>query len=208
MATKRIIGLPQKPPQTGDSLAVDSESRGTYRVPLGQSNGVPMLDSNGALADPTAYLSRGQIGFYSANWDAITTSGVYNVEPSGGGGANYPPTPYTQGTLIVYATPTNVVQLYVPNAPGDIYIRRASGGTFGSWQTVGSGGGGSSVTIFEHVQGTPASTWILNHNLGYYPDIHVYTSGNSEVLAEIVHTSVNQAIIYFNAPTTGRARCV
>jgi hypothetical protein len=208
MPGKRIKDLPPKPAQLGDHLAVDGLVQGTYRVSLGQNSGVPFLNANGALADSRAYLNRGNIQFDGADWNTVTASGVYEVDASGSGGANFPPTFRKQGSLIVYAAANTVVQLYVPNSPGDIYIRTSYNNIFGAWQTVGSGGGGGGLTAFEHIQNTPATTWTINHNLGYYPDIHVYSSGGSEVTAEIVHVSANQALIYFSAPTTGRARCV
>lgn len=71
-----------------------------------------------------------------------------------------------------------------------------------------AGGGGGGGTIFEHVQNSAAATWIINHNLGYFPDIHVYTLGGSEIIAEVQHVSPNQARVYLAAPMTGRARCV
>jgi hypothetical protein len=72
--------------------------------------------------------------------------------------------------------------------------------------TTPSAGGGA--VAYEHFQAAPASVWTINHNLGYFPDIHVYNVGSSEVLAEIVHVSVNQALVYLTVPMAGRARCV
>lgn len=69
---------------------------------------------------------------------------------------------------------------------------------------VSSGSGGAT---YEHLQNAPASIWTVNHNLGFYPDVHVYTLGNLEILAEVQHISVNQTLVYFVAPTAGRARC-
>jgi len=73
---------------------------------------------------------------------------------------------------------------------------------------VGPSGGGGAPTAFEHVQATPATTWVINHNLGFFPDIHVYTVGGAEIVAEVLHISPNQAMVYLAAPMVGRARCV
>jgi hypothetical protein len=162
-----------------------------------------MLDAGGALASPRAYLDRGTVQFDAANWNTIGAAGVYEVAAGGSGGTNSPPTARKQGALIVHATPTTVVQLYVPSTPGDIYIRTAYNNTFTAWQTVGGG-----LAAFNHTQNTAAATWTINHNLGYYPDVHVYSTGGSELVAEIVHTSANQTIVYLAAPMAGRARCV
>jgi hypothetical protein len=60
---------------------------------------------------------------------------------------------------------------------------------------------------YEHDQTTPSATWIVNHNLGYYPVIRVFI-GLAEVQPEsIVHNSINQATITFSTPQVGVARC-
>lgn len=69
----------------------------------------------------------------------------------------------------------------------------------------GSGGGSESVelTISE-----PSLTWTLNHNLGSQPQITLLSVGGKEMsLAEIVRTSANQALVYFDIPTAGKAIC-
>jgi len=62
------------------------------------------------------------------------------------------------------------------------------------------------VAAYTHVQSSPATTWIINHNFGYKPDVTLYSDGGVVMYAEIVHTSINQTQIIFNLPTTGVAR--
>jgi hypothetical protein len=64
------------------------------------------------------------------------------------------------------------------------------------------------VAAYTHVQSTPVSTWIINHNLGYKPDVTLYSDGGVVMYADIVHTSNNQTQIIFNLPTTGVARLI
>lgn len=61
---------------------------------------------------------------------------------------------------------------------------------------------------YTHTQSSAASTWTINHNLGYNPIVQVFTSGGVEVIADVVHTSPNQTVIYFSAPTSGFARMI
>lgn len=63
-----------------------------------------------------------------------------------------------------------------------------------------SGGGG-----VEYVQSTPSSAWVFNHNLGRRPIVSVFSMGGSEVLAEVLHISTNQAQILFDSPISGYA---
>lgn len=62
------------------------------------------------------------------------------------------------------------------------------------------------VTGYTHDQMTPAATWVIVHNLGYYPGgIHVSDSGGSDCEGEITHDSVNQLTLSFGVAFSGRA---
>jgi hypothetical protein len=61
---------------------------------------------------------------------------------------------------------------------------------------------------YEHVQSAASAEWIVNHNLGVEPAVSVLSAGGVEVLAQIVHVSVNQFRVYFASPQAGRARCL
>lgn len=58
---------------------------------------------------------------------------------------------------------------------------------------------------YEHVQNTPSSTWIVNHNFGKYPVVSVLTPGGLEVDAEIANLSLNTTEIRFASLQTGSA---
>lgn len=75
---------------------------------------------------------------------------------------------------------------------GDLYL-----------DEVGSGSGGSSYT---HTQSSAASTWTINHNLGYIPSTELFNSGSVEVEGEVSHPSNNQTIVSFATPVSGFAR--
>lgn len=60
---------------------------------------------------------------------------------------------------------------------------------------------------YEHVQSPAAAEWIVNHNLGYRPNISVLTIGGVKVIAEVLHISNNQARVYFDTPMAGMAVC-
>jgi hypothetical protein len=77
--------------------------------------------------------------------------------------------------------------------------------TTGLTGPAGTGGGGS--PSYLHQQPVPSTTWTVNHNLGYRPAITALSVGGVEMLAGVVHTSVNQAVITFDQPTPGQATC-
>ena len=72
---------------------------------------------------------------------------------------------------------------------------------------VGVQGPPSIVPVFVYTQNLPALTWIINHHLGFKPNIEILDTGGNELLTQVVHVSIDQAIAYFNSPTAGTARC-
>lgn len=69
---------------------------------------------------------------------------------------------------------------------------------------TGPAGGGAAAYV--HTQASASSTWSISHNLGYFPDVAVFTVGGVEVVAEVVHTSTNVTVVSFAAPMSGSAR--
>jgi hypothetical protein len=59
---------------------------------------------------------------------------------------------------------------------------------------------------FTHNQVSALTTWTINHNLGYNPNVQVFSVGGLEILCEIHHTSINQTTVSFNTATAGSAR--
>lgn len=66
-----------------------------------------------------------------------------------------------------------------------------------------AGPAGSTPALF--IQSTAAATWIINHNLGYFPDVKVMTNTFETMYPDIIHSSVNTVTIIFATPTTGYA---
>jgi hypothetical protein len=66
---------------------------------------------------------------------------------------------------------------------------------------------GSASAAYSHNQVTPSDTWLLNHNLGFYPNVEVRSVGGKEMIGEIIHTSINQVIVYFDSAFAGTATC-
>lgn len=58
---------------------------------------------------------------------------------------------------------------------------------------------------YLHVQGTPASSWPITHNLGWEPNVTVIDSANDEVFGTVNHVSVNSLTVTFSGAFSGRA---
>jgi hypothetical protein len=63
-------------------------------------------------------------------------------------------------------------------------------------------------TAYVYTQSAAASTWTINHNLGYVPSVEVFDSGSQEVDADVSHPNLNQTIIVFSVPLSGFARLI
>lgn len=68
-------------------------------------------------------------------------------------------------------------------------------------------GTGSGAAAYEHSQPSAAATWTINHNLGYRPSIVPLSTGGAAIVGEILHVSVNQALVLFDTPRAGLATC-
>jgi len=72
---------------------------------------------------------------------------------------------------------------------------------------VGVQGPPGIVPTFVHTQNTPALTWVINHHLGFQPNVEIRDTGGSRLLTQVIHVSLHQTIAFFNSPTAGTARC-
>lgn len=58
---------------------------------------------------------------------------------------------------------------------------------------------------YVHTQSVPSLTWSVIHNLNKYPSVVIKDSSNEEIEGMIIHTSINQTVIIFNAVFSGQA---
>jgi hypothetical protein len=68
--------------------------------------------------------------------------------------------------------------------------------------------GADAGAAFVFTQSAPASTWTINHNLGYVPSVEMFDSGSQEVDAAVSHPNANQTVIVFSVPLSGFARLI
>jgi len=58
---------------------------------------------------------------------------------------------------------------------------------------------------FIFTQGTPAATWVINHNLGKRPSVMIVDSGDNEVEGCTNYIDDNNLELVFSAPFSGKA---
>lgn len=77
--------------------------------------------------------------------------------------------------------------------------------------TGATGAGGISagdipdLVAYTHTQSATSNSWTISHNLGFYPNVTVFDSGNSMVEGSVTHTSINSLTIAFSATISGTA---
>lgn len=69
-----------------------------------------------------------------------------------------------------------------------------------------TGPAGPASAFYVHTQSTAATTWTINHNLGFRPAVELLDSGNQEIDGDISHPSINQTVVTLNPATAGIAR--
>ena len=72
--------------------------------------------------------------------------------------------------------------------------------------TAGPQGPGGSGVAFVYTQASPATTWTINHNLGFRPSVELLDSGSQEIDGDIAHPTVNQTVVTLSPATAGLAR--
>lgn len=66
---------------------------------------------------------------------------------------------------------------------------------------------GGDAANYEHTQVSAASSWVINHNLGFKPNVSVEEAGTGNgILASEIHHSNWQLELQFNTPRAGTAR--
>lgn len=67
---------------------------------------------------------------------------------------------------------------------------------------------GSPGTHYTHTQGVASTTWFVNHNLGFQPNVAVIV--DSEDVSDgvlVTHTDVNALTVTSDVPIAGEAEC-
>jgi hypothetical protein len=66
-------------------------------------------------------------------------------------------------------------------------------------------GGGDKT--YHHTQGSPSTTWVVDHHLNKYPSVTVRDSAGTVMLGGISYPTVNQAVITFATAFSGTVDC-
>lgn len=68
------------------------------------------------------------------------------------------------------------------------------------------GPAGADSAFFNYTQVTPSNSWVINHNMGFYPNVTTFDDTGRLFEANEIHHSVNQLEIQLLTPRAGTAR--
>ena len=92
-----------------------------------------------------------------------------------------------------------------PGTQGTLGTQGAQGAVGAGTQGVQGTQGTTPAIAYLYVKGTPSSTWVIVHNLNFYPNVTVQDSGGSIVEGEITYTNSNSLTATFSAAFSGTA---
>ena len=99
----------------------------------------------------------------------------------------------TYNTTITAETATHNRSIIVPNENGTLATRE--------WVLSHP----VNNPTFIWTQNTPASTWVITHNLNSYPSVTSVDDLNIQIVGDLSYTNVNQVILNFSTAVTGKA---
>ena len=120
----------------------------------------------------------------------------------------------TKTATIVTEGATDVVTVAIPGksgAPSGIAIGTVTTGPAAATMTGTAADPVLNLVLpsggkYTHTQGSPSTTWTIDHNLGYEPGgVAIVDSGGTIVTGTVTYSSVNQIVVSFTSAFGGKA---
>jgi len=108
--------------------------------------------------------------------------------------------PQVAGPSISVAQQSIGVKVEQIAGPSVLVSSAGERGLPGAPGTAGPTGG-----VYEHTQGVANSTWSINHNLGYHPNVSVVDSAGRLVFADIEYINQNTLNVIAAGAFSGKA---
>lgn len=61
------------------------------------------------------------------------------------------------------------------------------------------------IVSYSHTQSATSTTWVIAHNLDFYPNVTVFNSSGEMVEGTVTHTSPSTLTITFSSAISGKA---
>jgi hypothetical protein len=63
----------------------------------------------------------------------------------------------------------------------------------------------TSRVAYTHLQGSSSNTWVINHNLNFYPNVTIQDSAGTIYEGEISYTNLDSITVTFSSAFSGKA---
>jgi hypothetical protein len=60
-------------------------------------------------------------------------------------------------------------------------------------------------SVHVHTQNSPSSSWVIQHNLEFFPNVTVVDSGETQVEGNVIYNNINRVTIEFSTAFAGKA---
>lgn len=125
-------------------------------------------------------------------WNGSAWINVGSIQgPQGPAGPPGPPGANGTGTDEVWIGPDDPI---ATNPTIELWVDSDASG--------GGGGVGGGVS-YVHNQGTVSDSWLIEHNLGFFPNVTVIDSGGTTCEGDVAHIDENTLTVQFSAAFTG-----
>ena len=61
------------------------------------------------------------------------------------------------------------------------------------------------LVSYRHTQNAPLTTWTVNHNLNFYPNVTVFNSAGDQVEGTVTHIDATSLTVNFSTALSGKA---
>ena len=95
-------------------------------------------------------------------------------------------------------------------AQGEVGIERDTGlmkigNGSTDWDNLAYSSIDTTQVSYTHNQSAVSNNWVIAHNLGYYPNIQIFDSGDNMVEGNVTHSNNVSLTVSFSAGLTGTA---
>jgi hypothetical protein len=95
-----------------------------------------------------------------------------------------------------------------PGPPGESAFQRALANGFVGTEAQWLASLAATAPKYRHDQTVPATTWTVNHALGFVPQVQVFSAGSVHLpFAAVTNPTLNQSVITFIAARSGFVLC-
>lgn len=112
-----------------------------------------------------------------------------------------------QSILVTGRSGSVDVGVVLPKIDVGTYGTPGPAGPVGATGAPGPVGPQGVDSFYVHTQNVMSSVWMVQHNMGRHPSVHIQDAVGNVLYGSVVHLSPNELMITFTVSITGTAHC-